>query len=383
MREKTIVVAGHICLDIIPEMRGAGAGAVRRSGGLLAPGSLTECGAATVATGGAVSNTGLALHRLGLPVRLVAKVGDDLFGRGVLAVLGGHDRRLAAGMAVSRGATTSYSLVVSPPGVDRAFLHCPGANAEFRAADVPDRALRGAALLHFGYPTLMRRMYEQGGAESVGLFARARRLGLTTSLDMTLPDPASDSGRADWRAILERVLPSVDVFLPSIEEILFMLERPAYERLRRRAGGGDILPLVDGALLRRISAEILGMGAAVAVVKLGHRGLYVRTTGDRRRLAAMGACAPRDAAAWLDRECAASCFRVKVAGTNGSGDCTIAGFLAGLVRGLSAEEAARMAVAVGACSVEAADAWSGVRPWAIVRRRIKSGWRQRPSTIRL
>jgi len=379
--EKPIVVAGHICLDIIPEMRGAGA--VCRGGGLLAPGSLTECGAATVATGGAVSNTGLALHRLGLPVRLVGKVGDDLFGRGVLDVLGRHGARLAAGMTVARGATTSYSLVVSPPGADRAFVHCPGANAGFTAADVPDRALAGAALLHFGYPTLMRRMYEKGGAESAKLLARAKRLGLTASLDMTLPDPASESGRADWRGFLARVLPSVDVFLPSIEEILFMLERPAYERLRRRAAGGNILPLVDAALLRRVSAELLRLGAAVVVLKLGDRGIYVRTTADWGRLVAMGAAAPRDPAGWLDRECAAPCFRVKVAGTNGAGDCTIAGFLAGLVRGLPAEGAARMAVAVGACSVEAPDAWSGVRPWGAVLRRMGSGWRQRAGTVRL
>jgi len=381
MPEKTIVVAGHICLDIIPGMRGAGA--VCPGGGLLAPGSLTECGSATIATGGAVSNTGLALHRLGLPVRLVGKVGDDLFGRGVLAVIGRHGRRLVAGMTVARGATTSYSLVVSPPGADRAFVHCPGANADFLAADVPDRALRGAALLHFGYPTLMRRMYERNGTESGKLLLRAKRMGLTTSLDMTLPDPASESGRVNWRSYLARVLPAVDVFLPSIEEILFMLERLTYERLRRRAKDGNILPLVDGALLRKVSGELLRLGAAVVVLKLGDRGLYLRTTADWPRLVAMGECAPRDPAGWLDRECAAPCFKVKVVGTNGSGDCTIAGFLAGMVRGLSAEESARMAVAVGACNVEAPDAWSGVRPWSEVQRRIRSGWRQRPGTIRL
>jgi sugar/nucleoside kinase (ribokinase family) len=379
--EKTIVVAGHICLDIIPEM--SGGGAIFPGGGLLAPGSLTECGSATVATGGAVSNTGLALHRLGLPVRLVGKVGDDLFGRGILAVLGRHDKKLAAGMSVARGATTSYSLVVSPPGADRAFVHCPGANADFRAADVPDRALGGAALLHFGYPTLMRRMYERNGAESARLLLRAKRMGLTTSLDMTLPDPASESGRVNWRSYLTRVLPAVDVFLPSIEEILFMLERPAYERLRRRARDGNILPLVDGALLRKVAAGLFRLGAAVVVLKLGDRGLYLRTTADWPRLVAMGECAPRDPAGWLDRECAVPCFVVKVVGTNGSGDCAIAGFLAGLARGLPAAASARMAVAVGACNVEAPDAWSGVRPWNAVLRRIKSGWRQRPATIRL
>ena len=77
------VVAGHICLDIIPQI-------VRREGGLkalLAPGKLVDVGPATLSTGGAVSNTGLALHRLGLPTRLMGKIGDDGLGQTILELL--------------------------------------------------------------------------------------------------------------------------------------------------------------------------------------------------------------------------------------------------------------------------------------------------------
>ncbi len=378
MSEKVIVVAGHICLDIIPKMRGPQC----CNRGIIEPGHLTECGAAAITTGGAVSNTGLALHRLGLPVRLVGKVGMDLFGRGILDVIGRHKRHLNDWMTVVRDATTSYSVVISPRGSDRAFLHCPGANADFTAADVPERALRGAMLFHFGYPPLMRRMYDREGAECVKLFSRAKRMGITTSLDMSLPDLDADAGRVDWRPFLESVLPFVDVFLPSIEEILFMLDRQLYERHCEKKGA-DISSFVDAPLLDRISGELLLLGAAIVGLKLGDRGLYLRTTAERARLTFLRSCAPCDADVWLNRELYAPCFKVKVAGTNGAGDCTIAGFLAGLVRSLRPEECARMAVAVGACSVEAPDAWSGVRPWAETRRRIKNGWRQMPSLLRL
>jgi len=278
----------------------------------------------------------------------------------VLELLLGQGPDLADGMIVARGASTSYTVVVSPPGVDRTFLHCPGANDAFRAADVTAARLAGARLLHFGYPPLMRRMYAGGGRELARLLARAKRLGLTTSLDMAMPDQHSAAGRADWPRILARVLPHADFFLPSLEEIRFMLR----DRSARPA---------DGALLGRLAGRLLDLGAAAVGLKLGADGFYLRTTGQAARLAASGAAAPQGRA-WLGREMLAPCFRVKVAGTTGSGDCTIAGFLAGLAGGFSPEAAVTAAVAAGACCVERPEATGGIIPWARVERRIRAGW---------
>jgi sugar/nucleoside kinase (ribokinase family) len=63
--EASVVVAGHVCIDIIPE--------IGRDFELL-PGRLVEIGTAVTATGGAVSNTGVALHLLGIPATLMGKV---------------------------------------------------------------------------------------------------------------------------------------------------------------------------------------------------------------------------------------------------------------------------------------------------------------------
>lgn len=70
----------------------------------------------------------------------------------------------------------------------------------------------------------------------------------------------------------------------------------------------------------------------------------------------------------------APCFKVAVAGSTGSGDATIAGFLAGLLRDLPVEQALTMATAVGACNVEKADALSGIRSWDETSRRLACGW---------
>jgi sugar/nucleoside kinase (ribokinase family) len=206
---------------------------------------------------------------------------------------------------------------------------------------------------------------------------RAHSSGATVSLDMSQPDRNAEPGRVDWRSILERALPFVDVFSPSIEEIVFMLDRPYFDAMQR----GDAT--VDGALLSRISGQLLNMGAAVVLLKLGDKGLYVRTSADPARITAMGAGAPADPLDWTGRELLAPCFVVHVAGTTGSGDCTIAGFLTGMIRGQSLQQSLTSALAVGASSVERADATSGVPDWEALQERIAAGWQRHPLQLDL
>ena len=368
------VVAGLICLDIIPDLSLLPVGKFER---LLQPGHMTKVGAATLSTGGAVSNTGLALHLLGIPTRLIGKVGDDLFGQIVLNIVGAYGADLAAGMVVDRASATSYTLIISLPGTDRTFLHCTGANDTFSAADVSSDQLAQADLLHFGYPPVMRRMYTQGGCELVELMRRAKAAGITTSLDLCYPDPASEAAQVDWHAIFKAVLPYVDIFSPSVEELLFLLRRATLNELASR---GVVLGQITPGLLTGIGDELLSMGARIVVIKLGARGAYLRTAGTAV-LKEMGRARPGDLAAWADREMWAPCFKVDVAGTTGAGDATIAGFLSALLRDESPQLAMTMAVAVGACNVEAADALSGIRSWEATLARVGQSWPRLPLQI--
>lgn len=375
MTTPDIVVAGHICLDVIPTLRGEG----KAVSDVFVPGTLVDTGRAVVSTGGVVANTGLGLHKLGVPTRLMGKVGDDLFGKGILDILSAIDPALAEGMLVDPTVDSSYTVILSAPGFDRIFLHCPGANDTFVAADVPLDALGTARIFHFGYPPLMRSMYERMGAESRILFEAVRARGITTSLDLARPDPDSPAGQENWMMYLGMVLPYVDIFMPSLEEILFMLEPDLYHDMTARAPGGDILPLVDGALLDQLAVSLLNMGCAVVGIKLGEHGLYLRTSSVRPRLASMGACAPADPDAWYARELYIPCFQAReVVGTTGAGDTTIAGALAAVLRGESPEGVLQAAVGVGACCVESPDATGGIRPWEEVAARIAAGWTQRP-----
>jgi sugar/nucleoside kinase (ribokinase family) len=357
-----IVVAGHICLDVIPALEGPLD---------VQPGGLVVIGPSAVSTGGPVGNVGMALHRLGVSVRLIAKLGNDMFGRELLSILRGRDPSLADGMLVVPGETTSYSVIVNPPGIDRTVLHCAGANDTFGLADVPLDRLDGARILHFGYPPIMRRLYSDGGAELAGLFAAAHDRGLVVSLDTCVPDPRSAAGRVDWVAYLARVLPTVDVFSPSVDELRAML---------RVSVPGPI----DLGGVRALADHALALGTAIFALKLGEQGLYLRTACggaafdrvcDRLGLGADG---------WKGREVLAPCFRARrVAGTNGSGDSTIAGLLTALLRREDPVTAATSACAVGACSVEEPDASSGVPPWPDVAARLAAGWERLPVAVAL
>ncbi len=363
-----IVVAGHICLDIIPELPDTGA----RLDQLLAPGRLTAIGPATVSTGGAVSNTGLALHRLGVPVRLLSRVGDDLLGQTTLACLRRQGDHLAEGMVLASGEASSYTVVLSPPGLDRMFLHCAGTNDTFSAADVTRDHLHDARLFHFGYPPLHRRLIAGEGQELEQMLLRVKEAGLTVSLDMVFPDPASPAGQADWTAILKRCLPFVDVFLPSVEELLFMIDRPAFDRMDAQPGGP--VEAVTRGDLGRLADTLIGWGVPVVVIKCGHRGLYLKAAGRASAFQNFGRARPDRLADWTGQELTQPCFQTRVAGTTGAGDATIAGFLAAMVKGHGPRESLARACAVGAFNVEALDAVSGVPDWDTMERRLAACW---------
>jgi len=296
---------------------------------------------------------------------LMGKVGTDAFGILIRKLLA--ERKADEHLIVVEGESTSYTVGIALPGIDRIFLHHPGSNDTFCAGDVNYEIAARARLFHFGYPPLMKRMYE-GGNELSTILRRVNELGTITSLDMALPDPDSPSGKTDWEKIIKDNLPYVDVFLPSIEETLYMLDRPKFDRLKNQAGEGDMLDLLRGDDLSELGERLLAYGCKVAAIKCGNRGVYVRT-GDFS--------APWADARWKNRELWEPVFKVdNLVSAAGSGDSAIAGFLAAFLRGMPVEGCLEYATAAGAENVEAMDAVSGVGTWDEITRRIRAGWQK-------
>jgi sugar/nucleoside kinase (ribokinase family) len=363
MRNYEAVVAGYLCLDIIPSIH-TGA----EDGGFeFVPGKLEEIGTTSFAPGGAVANTGLAMNKLGIRTALSGLTGNDSFGIALKDILEKScgDKDMLRLIKTAPDLSTAHTFILNPPGQDRMFLVHSGANAEYSSKDINAADMEGAKLLHYGYPPLLPASFPGNGADTLKMFKTAKAKGLCTSLDTCVPDPAKEAGKIDWRAWLENVLPAVDIFLPSLEELLFITRGEFSEDLsgnNRR---------VDTATLYSLSGELLDMGGAVIVIKMGANGIYVRTSSDRNRIAAANISNVNE---WVGRELIAPCRKVNVKGTCGAGDCTIGGFLAGILKGRSLPECASIACASGSCCVEQPDAFSGLLDFNSLHERIKSGW---------
>ena len=360
MKKYDAVVAGHVCLDVIPRFRNTGATTM---GEILVPGKLVNVENAAVSTGGPVSNTGLALIKLGIKTMLMGKIGDDFFGAGIRARFKEWGPDADGAMTVSPGEATSYTLVLAPPGIDRIFLHNPGANNTFCATDINYSLVAQSRLFHLGYPPLMRTLYSHDGRELIDIYRRVKALGVTTSLDMSLPDPSSESGQVNWRKVLEGLLPNVDIAPLSAEEVMFMLNRPRFNELKQMAGHGEPLDVYTAADIEWIGRELLTLGARIAPVKCGHRGMALFTaTADR--IAGMGSAAPAHPQEWAKRALWEEAFMVKeVASATGSGDSSIAGFLSAFLRGCGPEQTLRTACCTGGQNVKVLDAISGIHSW--------------------
>src|SRR3954454_13779167 len=134
--------------------------------------------------GGQGANVAAWLGACGVPVTLVARAGDDAFGREAVAELegGGVDARVT----FDRERPTGTCLVLVEPGGERTMVPDPGANDALVLETLPE-----ATHLHLAGYTLLREGSRAAGVDALRL-ARAR--GMTTSLDPSSAAPLAAAG---------------------------------------------------------------------------------------------------------------------------------------------------------------------------------------------
>lgn len=367
-RNKKVIVAGHISLDITPEFQNSGK---QKLSELLRPGKLLQVGKAQLCAGGAVSNTGLGLHKLGGDVLLMARIGDDDFGQSLRSLVKAHGCESC--INVVPGEFSSYTIVIAPKGLDRFFLHNPGCNDMFSCADVNFEKVKEASHFHFGYPTVMRKFYEDEGQELYQLFKQVKEMGVTTSLDLTAVDPDSEAARCDWEKILEKVLPFVDFFVPSIEELGYMLDKELYRQWEEKAQGDDIISILSvDRDVKPLADKVLGMGAKAVLLKCGAAGMYLGTAAEnvfQKELPMLKG--------WGDFSHFETSFVPdRVLSATGAGDTSIAAFIKAMLDGLPPAECVMLAAATGASCVTAYDSVSGLLTFDELRKKINNGWKK-------
>ena len=250
------------------------------------------------------------LAALGSRVGFVTKVGDDSFGSMAL------DRLRERGIdltRVVRGAKSGVTLIL-PHGPQRHILTYPGTISELRFADLDLDFLTSARHFHMSSLFLQRELLPHVPE----LFRRMKSAGLTTSLD-TNDDPDDR-----WDAVLDEILPHVDVLLPN-------------EREAKKMSRTDD---VDVALLQ------LGRKVGTIVVKMGASGAVATQNG---------------------RRFAAPAVPVTVIDPVGAGDSFDAGFLHQFLRGAHIAQCLAYGNLCGALSTTACGGTEAFRNEATIR----------------
>jgi len=277
------------------------------------PGRLALVDEMSLHTGGCAVNAATALARLGLPVEVIGKVGNDPFGDFVLNAM--KERGIGTrGVKRDSEVGTSATMVMVGADGERRFVHYIGANARLTLEDVDFSMVESASILHVAGTLVLPGM---DGQPTADLLQQARAAGVTTFLD-TVWD---DMGR--WMKVLSPCLPHIDYFVPSLPEAQAItgLESPA-----------------------DVGRALLDHGVGAVGLKMGPEGCLVMNGKDPAiRLPA---------------------FEVNVVDATGAGDAFAAGFIAGVYQGWPLEKTARFANAVGALCVTGLGATGGVRSLA-------------------
>src|SRR5579864_1708161 len=121
---------------------------------LPAAGELVLADRLLLTIGGCAANVAVDLVKLGVSAAVVGRVGEDVFGRIVADML--RERRVdVSALQISPELETSQTLIVNVAGQDRRFIHTFGANAAFRAADIPMERVAKCRVLYLGGYLLM------------------------------------------------------------------------------------------------------------------------------------------------------------------------------------------------------------------------------------
>jgi fructokinase len=268
--------------------------------------------------GGAPGNVAVGVARLGGRAAMLSKVGEEAFGRLLIATLAGNGV-LTEGVLSTRDGNTSLAVVTVAPDGDRDFMLYRNGCAEstYAPAEVAVDIIRTSRILHVGSLILGQPVSAASQRHAVRV---AQEAGVPVSVDVNLR-ASMWRDTADMRAAALEAAGVADILKVSEEELAFL------------TGTSD---LSDGI------AKLWRPRLRVMAVTMGAAGALLATAWHRARVPG---------------------FAVKVVDTVGCGDAFSASLLAdlavsqadlGSIAGL--ERLARRACAAGAITATTAGA---------------------------
>jgi ribokinase len=284
---KRLLVVGSINLDLVASSRS-----------IPLPGETVSGNTFHTFPGGKGANQAVAAARLGAPVSMIGRIGNDAFGTQLRVSLeaAGVDTKAVEVVPTSSG----IALITTAEDGQNAIVVVPGANGELSPRELEKHLAlireAGIILAQLEIPL-----------ETIEFLATvARRENITLMLD---PAPA--------RALPTSLLASVDWLTPNETETMTLLQRAGSEMLSE--------DVEDAA------RQLLKQGCRNVLLKLGERGCFVALGNGERTLVAA--------------------YRVKAVDTTAAGDAFNGAFATALLRGSDPVVCVKYAAAVAAISV--------------------------------
>lgn len=274
--------------------------------------------------GGAESNVAIGLARLGISVGWFGALGDDPFGKMILKTLRGE------GVDVSRAQLSTEAptgMMFREHVAGRLAVHYfrkHSAASKMLPEQLDERYIQGAELLHVTGITAA--ISEDARRTLQRAVAIAKEAGVKISFDPNLRLKLWSIEEA--REVLLPLAAEADYFLPGWDELRLLYETDDYQVVKARLNE-----------LKAISV-IKGMGDATVVLN-------------------------------KDEECSIPFYPAdQVVDTVGAGDGFCAGFLAGIMKGMTPTEAVRLASINGSLVVQMRGDWEALPEWSIVEQRL-------------
>lgn len=161
----------------------------------------------TLTTGSSSAIFACNLSTLGSRTSFCGKLGRDDFGDHVIRSL--ESRGVETSQVVQSSEVATGATIVLNFGEERAMVTHQGAMSFFGFDDIPEQTLSQCKHLHVSSVFLQPKLK----TDIIKLYAKAKSLGLTTSLD-----PQWDP-KEKWDIDFKALLPYVDVFMPNKNEL--------------------------------------------------------------------------------------------------------------------------------------------------------------------
>lgn len=253
-----------------------------------------------ITVAGTAAGTSIDLAKLGAEVIAMGAIGEDELGNFLVNTMQRYGIDTTH-LVRKSGVQTSATMLPIRPNGERPALHVIGANSEITWDDIALDVIAGADFFHMGGTSLLPKF---DGEPTRRVLEYAKQHGVTTTFDLVAVQ------RPDLLDLVEPCLPYIDYFMPGFEEAVMMCG------------------LTDR---KEVIKFFLDRGAKHTVFKMGAQGSSIAFKEDGEI-----------------REIRIPAFKVPVVDSTGCGDAYCAGFIVGLSKGWSLEEAGRLGTAAAA-----------------------------------